>query len=66
MTLRYCVDNLFIIQQLTEKKTIIMYFFGGGRFIDLKKAYESVPHNNIFTFVADMEINGPVLTILIS
>ena len=33
-------------------------------FIDLENAYDSVPHSNLWKFMADMEINGRILKIL--
>ena len=33
-------------------------------FIDFEKAYDSVPHSNLWKFMADMEINGTILNIL--
>ena len=33
-------------------------------FIDLEKAYDSVPHSNLWKFMADIGINGTILHIL--
>ena len=33
-------------------------------FIDLEKAYDSVPHSNLWKFMTDMGINGRILNIL--
>ena len=58
-----CVDNLFIIQQLIEKHISHNHAIFLA-FIDLEKAYDSVPHSNLWKFMVDMGINGTILRIL--
>ena len=51
---RSCVDNLFIIQQLIEKHMSHNHELFLA-FIDLEKAYDSVPHSNLWKVMADRD-----------
>ncbi|XP_024891525.1 uncharacterized protein LOC112467233 [Temnothorax curvispinosus] len=60
---RSCVDNLFVVQQLLKKR-IAKDLETHITFIDLKKAYDSVPRNRLWQVLCDIGINSNIIQVI--
>jgi Reverse transcriptase (RNA-dependent DNA polymerase) len=63
MSGRSCVDNLFILQQLAEKRISIGEELHMA-FIDLEKAYDTIPRQKLWEALYQLNINPQMLAII--
>lgn len=58
-----CTDNLFVLQQVMEKKIAVDQEVHLA-FIDLEKAYDSIPRSKIWEVLNILEVDRPLLKII--
>ena len=60
------IDNLFVLRTILEKGKGSKYKNLAAIFIDLSKAYDSVPHDKLWEHLKRMGINQKFITIMMS